>query len=201
MNPKIKQPGDSNLAIHAAKHFFGLAGTFFGSIPVDGATLDAFLNQSENIGKLIAASVNLAFSVELYLKELAIKTKGRAIGGHQLIHLFKDLPPDVQEWINQRYRHRFAHRPKAKFITIDFIIATLNPLPPEVKNRVPILSGADEGDVCKVLEVENDAFQKWRYVYEQAPAAGWVRVTVHYCHLGVLVNSIQDQFKPLHERP
>jgi hypothetical protein len=201
MNPKSKHSGDPNLAIHAAGHFFELAGTFFGQLPVDKAEFDSFLKQPKNIGRLIVASTNLAFSIELYLKGLAMKTKGYAIAGHELVNLFNDLPVDIRDLIQQRYHHRFIKRKKSNFRVIDFIISTHNQPPSETNKMARILNVGDEANVCKVLAVEKDAFQKWRYVYEQAPPAGWVAVTVHYCHLCILVNSIQDLFIPPDRRP
>ena len=198
---KQQQRGDANLAIHTAAHFFELAGKFFGALPVDKAAFHTVVNQPENIGRLITASTNLGLSIELYLKGIALMTKGTATITHNLLTLFKDLPGDVQDSIKQRYSRRFNHAPKSKLRTIDFYISTQNQLPASVEKRAPILSDVDQQDVCKVLEVEKDAFQTWRYVYEQAPAAGWSRVTVHYAHLCIVVNSIQDQFKPAHDRP
>lgn len=202
MNIKKQQRrGDANLAIHTAAHFFELAGKFFGALPVDKAAFNSVVNQPENIGKLITASTNLGLSIELYLKGIALMTKGSATITHDLLTLFKDLPEDIQNSIEQRYRRRFIHAPKPKLRAIDFYISRQNQLPANAEKRAPILSKVDQQDVSKVLEVEKDAFQTWRYVYEQAPAAGWSRVTVHYAHLCIVVNSLQDQFKPPHDRP
>jgi hypothetical protein len=201
MNPNNKHSGDPNLAIHAAKHFFELAGKFFGCLPVDNVALDSFFKQPENIGALITATTNLTFSIELYLKGIAMKTNSRAIASHDLANLFNDLPKDIRDLIQQRYQHRFVHRKRSNFRVIDFIISTHNQPPPETNKMARILSGGDEEDVCKLLAVEKNAFQKWRYIYEQAPPAGWVAVTVHYCHLCILVNSIQDLFIPPEKRP
>lgn len=201
MGRKSQKPVDANLAIHAAIHFFELAGKFFQQLPDDKSAFDSFFKQPKNIGQLIAATTNLAFSTELYLKGIAIKTKGRAIASHDLASLFNDLPKDVRDLIQERYQRRFTFGKKPNLRTIYFIISTHNQPPPDVAKHARILSGADEQDVCKLLSVERDAFERWRYVYEQAPPAGWVAVFVHFGLLGILVNALQDLFIPEDKRP
>ncbi len=201
MSARTANAGDANLAIHVGGHFFELAGTFIKELPDDVQQRKTFLNHPKNIGRFIPAATNLALAVELLLKGLAMKTKGRAIRRHKLIDLFNDLPKWVQDEIKLRYCYRFDRRNKAKFYPIVFIISTLNQPPAEVEMNVRTLNGPDEKDVCMLLEWEKDAFQTWRYVYEQAPAAGDVGVTVHMWHLALLVNAIKDVLTPPDQRP
>lgn len=183
--------GDANLAINAAKSFFSLAGTFFQAIPAEPVAKMAYLK--EHKGMLIAATTNLAFSVELFLKAVAIKTRGRAKDGHKLIDRFKDLPADVQASIERCYRYRIQHDAHQKFDVIEFGVSPADREPAEAERTARRLNHAAGVDVCSLLEAENDAFQIWRYFHEQAQNNDPVCVRVHWYRMGVLVHAIQDQ--------
>jgi HEPN domain-containing protein len=191
--------GDADLALFAANAFFGLAGTFFNNLPEEIGAQSAYLQTRK--GKLIAATTNLSFAVELFLKGTAIKAVGRAKSGHKLIDLFMDLPPDVRESIEDCYRYRTKHDSGQKFPVVELAVSPYNREMSDDERRAGALNSAAQQDVRSLLKAEQDAFQIWRYFYEQAPPKRPIYVTVNYHRMGVLVNSIQDQFKPRHERP
>ncbi len=189
------------MAIHAAVHFYDLAVPFIKELPDNPEKRDDFLNQPRNIGRLIAVATNLSFAIELLLKGLAIKTKGKAINKHQLIELFNDIPKWVQDEIDARYRYRFARRNMATFHPISIVVSKDPLLPGDLRKKMHILTGTDEEDVRKLLRRERDAFQTWRYVYEEIPATDCTAVTVHLWHLAFLVKAINDVLTLPEKRP
>ena len=64
---------DLRTAYNAATAFYGNAASFFSQVPQDMGTSPVFVAQ--RLGRLIAAVTNLALSIELYLKSLAIGFK------------------------------------------------------------------------------------------------------------------------------
>ena len=190
--------GDGNLAISTAHSFFALAGTFFETIPDDLNARAKFL--IEHRGMLIAATTNLVFAVELLLKGVALKTLGRAYEGHRLIERFDELPLDVRESIESCYRYRIDQDAGQKFPAVELGVSPVE-VDSSVMARAHRLNRPAGEDVRSLLESEKDAFQLWRYFYEQADPRRPVCATIHWYRLGVLVNAIQDQFVPPHERP
>jgi hypothetical protein len=102
------------------------------------------------------AVVNLAFAVELYIKELhhvLNKKPPRGKDGHNILKLFEGLPPDVRQQI---FAHdSFSQHPFVTHANI-FSAGKLS---------------AYEGFISQIDAI-SDAFEKWRYSYEST--------TLHY---------------------
>lgn len=109
-----------------------------------------------------SAVVNLAFSLELYIKELHVillikenkgdKDKIKAPRGHNILELFRKLPKNVQQEI-RRY-------PDIKAL-IDFYSLQTPLYIPQDRKKQPVTDTLEQ-EIFKI----SDAFQKWRYAYE-----------------------------------
>jgi len=85
---------------------------------------------------LIPYVVNTAFCIELYLKCLALK-HGKKLRGHELLELYKELPPQA--------------------------LADIQASIPDALKDAPI---EGEADVAQFMAAMNDVFVRWRYAYE-----------------------------------
>ena len=189
---------DALLAINAAKSFFNLAGSFFGQLPSNPREWAEFISSRK--GPLIAATANLAFLIELYLKATAKITLGHAPHGHNLLKLFDELPEDIRQSIDGCYRYRCSCL-KSKLLAIEFTITT-TPIEPTAEQKRPWRINSVAGDdVRSLLEAEQDAFQIWRYLYEAHAPDKPFCVVIHHARMAVLKDAIEDQSKPSHERP
>jgi hypothetical protein len=87
--------------------------------------------------------VCLAFSLELFLKDLYFVVHGKTLTGHKAHDLFAQLPEKIQEEI-------FSHHPENYFIAASFMYAGKTPLD-KFKSKI---------------HHYGDAFVKWRYSHE-----------------------------------
>lgn len=95
--------------------------------------------------------VCLAFSVELYIKNLHYAITGKVPRGHNILKLFKQLPEQIQQEI-------FAHDSISQnpFITRGDIFST---------KRFTSDYSAYDGFIDQIKAI-SDGFVKWRYSYE-----------------------------------
>lgn len=101
--------------------------------------------------------VCLAFSVELYIKDLHFAVKGKAPRGHNILNLFEKLPEQNQQEI-------FAYDSISQnpFLTRGDIFST---------KRFTSAYSAYDGFIYQIKAI-SDGFEKWRYSYEST--------TLHY---------------------
>ena len=97
--------------------------------------------------------VCLAFSVELYIKDLHFAIDGEAPRGHNIRKLFEKLPEQIQQEI-------FCYDAISQnpFFTRGNILST---------NRFASDFSAYDG-FLEQIEAISDGFEKWRYSYESA---------------------------------
>ena len=122
------------------------------------------------LGDIAAYATNLAFALEIYLKCLRIQVglppRATAGDGHDLWHLYKDLPPHVRKDIETRYE-RGRTQPYPTHASISFALQR-SPVAPNW-NDAPQKSMKLE----EVLKRSKDTFVSWRYVFEiQKPDQG-----------------------------
>lgn len=107
-----------------------------------------------------AAVVCLAFSLELYIKDLHVVLKAKnknekrvkAPHGHNILELFRKLPSEAQQEIREY--------PAIQKLIAFYSMQTPFYIPQD-KNEQPI-TDIFEQQIYKI----SDAFQKWRYSYE-----------------------------------
>jgi hypothetical protein len=191
--------GDPTMAVNAAKSFFALAGTFFKALPEDPHQRDSYL--SSHSGMLIAATTNLAFAVELYLKAISLLTTGAAKWGHDLLAKYEELLPQVRTSIEECYQFRIENDQAKKFpaVILGFAKQNKDPSQAEKDSIAPITPNGD--DVVSLLKAHKNAFDKWRYLHEAADTHQSGSMTVHWYKIGVFINAMQDQFIPPAHRP
>jgi len=111
---------------------------------------------TKELGTRITGSVEivcLAFSVELYIKDLHCAIKGKVPRGHDILKLFEALPEEIrQEIFNQ---DSISQNP---FITKGDIFST---------KRFSSECSAYDGFTDQIKAI-SDGFTKWRYSYESA---------------------------------
>ena len=97
--------------------------------------------------------VCLAFSVELYIKDLHYAIKGKAPRGHNILKLFEKLPEQIQQEI------------------FDYESISQNPFNTRgdifSPNRFTSEYSAYDGFIDQIKAI-SDGFEKWRYSYESA---------------------------------
>ena len=123
-----------------------------------------FERQADSSGKLLKEGtalgthptmgveiVCLAFSVELYIKDLHYALKGKAPRGHNILKLFETLPEQIQQEI-------FADDSISQnpFFTRGDIFST---------KRFTSAYSAYDGFIDHIKAI-SDGFEKWRYSYE-----------------------------------
>lgn len=98
--------------------------------------------------------VCLAFSIELYIKDLHFVISEKAPPqGHNILELFRELPDNIQEEIR--------HRPSIQKIVTFYSMQKFPLYIPKDKNKKPITDILEQ----KIFSI-SDAFEKWRYSYE-----------------------------------
>ena len=95
--------------------------------------------------------VCLAFSLELYIKDLHYAIEGEARRGHNIFNLFNDLPDKIKEEI-----FSYESISQNPFMTRGDISST---------KRFSSSYGAYNGFIDQ-MKLISDGFEKWRYSYE-----------------------------------
>ena len=111
---------------------------------------------TKELGTRITGGVEivcLAFSLELYIKDLLCAVKSKAPREHNILKLFKKLPEHIQQEI-------FAYDAISQnpFFTRGNIFST---------KRFSSDYSPYDGFIDKIQEISN-GFEKWRYSYESA---------------------------------
>ena len=95
--------------------------------------------------------VCLAFSVELYIKDLHYAIKGEAPRGHKILKLFEELPEQTQQEI-----FSYDSISQNPFFTRGDLMST---------KRFTSAYSAYDGFIDQIKAI-SDGFEKWRYSYE-----------------------------------
>ena len=97
--------------------------------------------------------VNLAFAVELYIKDLHFALLGKMPRGHNILELYRELPEEIKQEIK--------NSPSIKKV-ISFYSGQKFPLYiPQDKNKKPITDILEQ-QIYKI----SDGFVRWRYSHE-----------------------------------
>jgi len=190
---------DTTMAYLAANGFFGLAGSFFSQLPQD-LNASAALTYKRR-GELVSAVTNLALSIELYLKALAIGTGAKVKRTHDLLELFDGLPKKLRESIELRYNVRLKDMPPDALAAIEMSI-TSKPIPPtdeEIKRASAQRPSGD--DIRSILKAEKDAFRSWRYIHEAGVTGGLAFFRIDFHRLALIANTLQEHFGPKRKEP
>jgi HEPN domain-containing protein len=122
---------DRNAAFQTVNACFGLAGRVFSRVPDDGNEAAKFAYN--NLGEIFAAATNLAVSIELYLKSLAIATEAPVLKTQNLLDLFDCLPQVLRESIELRFRVQMQWLVKQESSAALSVAITSTPTPPPMK--------------------------------------------------------------------
>lgn len=109
---------------------------------------------TKELGTRITGGVEivcLAFSVELYIKDLHYAVNGKAPRGHNILKLFEQLPERIQQGI-----FSYDSISQNPFFTRGDILST---------KRFSSAYSAYDGFIDQIKAI-SDGFEKWRYSYE-----------------------------------
>ncbi|MDI1320255.1 MAG: hypothetical protein PSW75_08695 [bacterium] len=190
-HPMLRR-SEVNTAQNAASAFFNLAGKFFSTLPPDLELAGRYCQEHKS--ELIAASTNLALSVELSLKALAMATGTKVLRTHQLPELFDALRPEVRTSVELLYNELVKQIPdRAPAALIVYI--TTRPVPPTEKQQRQSLSKYPKAhDLRSVLKAEQDAFVSWRYFYEAGGGEEVSCYKVEHMRMCAIKNALQAHF-------
>jgi hypothetical protein len=108
---------------------------------------------------VVAAVVNLAFALELYLKALIILDHNCDLPHENKLHvLYGQLQVGTRTRITEIY---------------DEMVARFRPSQEAAITKHPGWKGTLKWDINSVLIESNRAFEKWRYWYEGKPLPSW----------------------------
>ena len=188
----LQRRGEVNGAQNASSAFFNLAGKFFSSLPpeLNAAAQYCYDHKSE----LIAASTNLALSIELSLKATAMAHGAKVLRTHNLIDLFDVLPPHVKKSVELVYDEVVKQIPEKSSAAIEICVSK-KPVPPTEKEVDAASRKYPKGhDIRSVLKAEKDAFVSWRYFYEAGAVDEISVYKIEHMRLCAVKNALAAHF-------
>jgi hypothetical protein len=143
-------------------------------------------------GGAVASAVNLAFSIELYLKALRA-IHGRPMRrGHDLDGLYMDLPGKLRTSIEAQYKMVAKNTSRDQVLSFGFSISHKSAT---LAERLAKPKGPTDHSVEAVLKRSRRLFEMWRYLYEQGEPGAIVRTSYEFYFLGVLAEILHDNAK------
>lgn len=177
------------MAYTMAVAFEGLADTYLTTIPSDKNEGARFVGST--IGQFIAAVTNLTFAIELYLKTLRIVSSTvPPKGTHSLLELYDGLPVQYQKALETTFRAKRAKFSETDLAAIELGVTDISAPPLEPK---PITHARKT--LRDIFNVEKDAFQIWRYVFQTNVTGGGAIVRSDFRLLSLAAHSIRHHLK------
>jgi hypothetical protein len=155
---------DPFTAFVGANGFKSFARSFLVEAPFDLKERSEFY--MENFGRVLAAHTNLALSIELFLKCLAMCLGKPVLHTHNLSELFNALPKLVQQRLESDYTQKEGCLAQSNVGAIEVAI-TSTPTPPSediLKAKYVTVT-----NLRSLLAAEKDAFKDWRYFFQHSP--------------------------------
>lgn len=138
------------MVFRSAKAFRANAQPFRDTMAQTKDIKDAAREALQNLGEMAAAATNLALSVELNLKGLAITSGFSPLEIHELDALYQDLPKPLRDSIEAKYN---AAPKAAKGQAVGVSVGA------------PTKRSTDHS-LLSVLRRSNVVFETWRYLHE-----------------------------------
>ncbi|WP_417455296.1 HEPN domain-containing protein [Kiloniella sp.] len=112
--------------------------------------------------------VNLAFAVELYIKDLHFTLLGNIPRGHNILELYRELPDGIKQEIRsfpavQKGISFYSMQLSRRYVSEDKNKQLFTMHVPEDKNEQPITDILEQ-QIYKI----SDAFVTWRYAHEKS---------------------------------
>jgi hypothetical protein len=182
-------PQDPKMSYTMALAFEEFADSYLTTIPPDKNEGARFVGST--IGQFIAAVTNLTFAIELYLKTLRIMSSTiPQKGTHSLLELFDGLPAPIQNALEATFQKKRAAFPETDLAAIELGVTDISAPPLEPK---PITHARKT--LRDIFNVEKDAFQIWRYVFQTNVTGGGAVIRSDYRLLSLAAHSIRHHLK------
>lgn len=139
---------------------------FIKSVPPDRA--EAARYAAENIGDMSAASVNLAFTIEIYLKALIAATGNSFPNEHSLLILFDQLQKDIQEKIKSEFDVATGNQQKSDTATAALLVEVTR----QSSGRGTAQLKAYPKGIRALLQRNARNFLAWRYLFSSETKEG-----------------------------
>ena len=137
------------------------------------------------------AAVNLAFSLELYLKTIFMLTNNKAKTGHELWEIFVALPASMQQHLKDDYARGYAREAQElRGMYINTFISN-------EEEPTPIVDFSSSKDLETLLKEHNMMFVEFRYMYE--PIVGGYEYRVDFNPLNIGCKIMQHLIKQMIE--
>ena len=178
----MKKIYNVDTALTVADAFRNHSKMFIDSLPKEN--FDVALKVAENdFGGLIASVTMLAFALELYLKALRIKTDLPVPEEHDLLKLYKNLSKELKQSIENQYNKSNTER-AGNLATHLFYEINIKPSENNSVNNAKIRENIMDDKLESVLKRSKDAFDTWRYIYEEKDA--YVKYNYEFYHLDLI---------------
>lgn len=184
-----QEPGNAALAMRSADEFRNLSQPF---LAFTGTDLNTSQHKAvQHLGGMIASATSLALAVELYLKAAHLLRNKHAPRTHDLWALFKNLPEPTKTSILSVY-DSIPLPPLGIAVSFNLEI-TKGPFENDIPPRP---SSAPDNSLPGVLARCKDAFQTWRYLYEQGEQDRVMTFTYEFHNLNRAAESVRRQVAP-----
>ena len=189
--PKRQRTSHTDVDVAAAvlcgDAFYQLAQPFIRSIPTDPAEAASYA--VSNIGHMSAASVNLAFALEIFLKALIAGTGKSFPSEHSLLNLFDEFRPDVQEQIKVAFDSA-TNGQRISDVETGGLLVEVSCGPPKqaTGSAKPFPKG-----VRALLQRNAKNFIAWRYVFSCETKDGFP-LSFEFGNLNVLAQILRSCF-------
>lgn len=141
------------LLLHSAKGFYDVGFNCAYNLNND--------NEITGFQRIAAGAVNMSFAAELFLKAVHLIINKKAIRGHELLELFKELPQKSQIEIEERFNYHLKNNDEAKLLTaLKLVVSKV-----DSKSDSEDVENNDK-TLLDFLTTHNLTFQNWRYVHE-----------------------------------
>jgi hypothetical protein len=167
--------GDPKVALDAADAWLRFALVFVEEVAADPD--NAHRLAFENLGELVVSATQLLTAIEYYLRALGMRLKLELTRKHELLPLFRALPNDLQDRIEQNTR---AVAPgldgRAAAVELIWYVAAPGQPPPKQPPNDPGRSAAK--DVHELVRRYSNLVNDWRFLFERGTVGQYSRL--HY---------------------
>ena len=179
--PRAQERGDATIVFASAGGFRRCFQGFrsrMGTLEINVAHVEA----AKDAGSMIASAVNVAFSIELYLKALRILRNQRPNRTHDLSALYMELPTEVRESIEAEYETVPKPDPVGPAIALQVQIAHKDA---SAQDRASSMKGPIDHSLPAVLQRSRAVFETWRYLLDQGEPRKVKVLNYEFHYLGV----------------
>jgi hypothetical protein len=141
-------------------------------------------------GGLVASAVNLAFSIELYLKALRMADGHPPSRHHHLDDLYAELPRKRRASIEKAYKSEVDTRGRVGYATS--IAMSITHRDASAEERAGMHVEPTDETLPTILKRSRNVFEAWRYLHEQGEPGRVKRLLYEFHCLGVAADVLRE---------